>query len=131
VVRSAAIVGLVWDDEDDPEGNVAHIARHGLTPWEVRQALLRARLFIATANPEGPNPVYVAVGPTVSGKLLEIWGIHFQAPPLQGFWRTVTALPARPYFRQQYECAEEEEADVDGGPHPQDRESGRGDGPPR
>ena len=73
-----SIVGLVWDDEDDPDGNVQHIARHGITPWEVRQALRDARVFIESDEVDGPNPVYVAVGPTANGKLLEVWGIHVQ-----------------------------------------------------
>ena len=34
----AAIVA--WDDDDDPDGNVAHIAPHGLTPDEVEDVLL-------------------------------------------------------------------------------------------
>ena len=80
-----SIVGLVRDDEDDPDDDVQHIARHGITPREVRQALRGALVFIASDEVDGPNPVYVAVGPTASGKLLEVWGIHFQSPPMQGF----------------------------------------------
>ena len=30
---------IVWDDEDDPDGNTQHIARHGLSPEEVEQVL--------------------------------------------------------------------------------------------
>ena len=29
---------IIWDDPDDPEGNVQHIAEHGLTPEEVESA---------------------------------------------------------------------------------------------
>jgi len=36
---------LVWDLPDDPDGNVAHIAEHGLTPDEV------ASVMRETANP--------------------------------------------------------------------------------
>lgn len=80
------------------------IARHGVAPWEVHQALKTAR-FIDSEEVWGPNPVYVAVGPTASDKLLEVWGIHFQQPPPEEFWRTITAMPARPFFREQYEQA--------------------------
>jgi uncharacterized DUF497 family protein len=31
---------VAWDDEHDPDGNVAHIAQHGLTPEEVEDVLL-------------------------------------------------------------------------------------------
>jgi hypothetical protein len=34
---------IVWDDEDDPEGNIQHIARHGLIPDEVEQVLRNPR----------------------------------------------------------------------------------------
>ena len=30
---------LVWDLPDDPDGNVAHIAEHGLTPDEVASVM--------------------------------------------------------------------------------------------
>ncbi len=33
-------VQAIWDDADDPDGNVAHIAEHGLTPAEVEDVLL-------------------------------------------------------------------------------------------
>jgi hypothetical protein len=42
--RSDALVA--WDDEDDPEGNVQHIAEHDLTIAEVESVLLDSR------NPE-------------------------------------------------------------------------------
>ncbi len=30
---------VIWDLEDDPEGNVQHIAEHDLTPEEVESVL--------------------------------------------------------------------------------------------
>ncbi len=36
--RSDAIVA--WDDDDDPDGNVMHVAEHGLTPDDVESVLL-------------------------------------------------------------------------------------------
>ena len=36
--RADALVN--WDDEDDPRGNVQHIADNGLTPDEVESVLL-------------------------------------------------------------------------------------------
>jgi hypothetical protein len=37
-----AYVELIWDLDDDPEGNVMHIAQHGLTKDEVANALATA-----------------------------------------------------------------------------------------
>jgi uncharacterized DUF497 family protein len=31
--------GIIWDDENDPRGNVQHIAEHGLTTDEVEAVL--------------------------------------------------------------------------------------------
>lgn len=94
--------GLVWDDEEDPEGNVHHIARHGVDVWEVREVLESAPVFLEAEQSLGPNPVFVAIGHTAAGRLLEVWGIHFQNPPLRSWWRTVTAMDARPRFRRIY-----------------------------
>jgi uncharacterized DUF497 family protein len=33
------ITTLIWDRDDDPEGNVQHIAAHGLTQSDVEDAL--------------------------------------------------------------------------------------------
>lgn len=37
-----AYVELIWDLDDDPEGNVMHIAQHGLTKYDVVHALATA-----------------------------------------------------------------------------------------
>ena len=31
---------IAWDDDDDPAGNVMHVAEHGLTPGDVESVLL-------------------------------------------------------------------------------------------
>lgn len=94
--------GLVWDDEDDPEGNIQHIARHRVRPWEVREVLESAPVFREAEESYGPNPVYVAIGFTAAGRLLEVWGIHFRHGPLAGWWRTITAMDARRRYRRIY-----------------------------
>jgi hypothetical protein len=33
-------VRVIWDEPDDPDGNTAHVAEHGLTPDEVDEVLL-------------------------------------------------------------------------------------------
>ena len=32
---------LIWDGEDDPEGNVQHVAEHGLEPTDVEFVIER------------------------------------------------------------------------------------------
>lgn len=76
--------GLVWDDEGDPQGNVVHIARHGVFVWEVREVLESAPVFLEAEESLGPNPVFVAIGYTAAGRLLEVWGIQFEKPAAQG-----------------------------------------------
>jgi hypothetical protein len=48
------VVSIVWDIEDDPLGNTAHIAEHGLTPDEVDEVLvdpLYEELSTSTGRP--------------------------------------------------------------------------------
>jgi hypothetical protein len=33
------VIDVIWDLPDDPDGNVQHIAQHGLTPIDVEYAL--------------------------------------------------------------------------------------------
>ncbi len=44
---------VAWDDDDDPDGNVAHIALHGLTPDEVEDVLRDPALPIDTSESSG------------------------------------------------------------------------------
>ncbi len=44
---------VAWDDDDDPSGNVAHIAEHGLTPEEVEEVLQNASNAIAYSRSSG------------------------------------------------------------------------------
>ncbi len=44
---------VAWDDDDDPDGNVAHIALHGLTPDEVEDVLLDPTLPIDSSASSG------------------------------------------------------------------------------
>jgi uncharacterized DUF497 family protein len=37
-----AFSSILWDLDDDPEGNVQHIAQHGITPDEVEEVLQNA-----------------------------------------------------------------------------------------
>jgi len=92
------ITGLDWGDDQDAEGNVRHIARHKVSVGEVTEVMTSAPVFVR-AETEGDNPYFVAVGYTTSGRLLEVWGIYYESPQKAGWWRTVTAMTARPKQR--------------------------------
>lgn len=55
------IKALDWDDPDDPNGNVKHIARHDVTPQEVEEVLQSAPVFHRVAT-EGQNPYFAVIG---------------------------------------------------------------------
>jgi hypothetical protein len=51
-------VRIIWDLDDDPDGNVHHIAEHGLSKAEVREVLL---------NPSSRGSSESSGAPTVYG----------------------------------------------------------------
>ena len=61
------IEGFVWDNEDDPSGNVVHIAQHGVSPEEVEEALLGGPLVL-----RGRDGRYLGYGRTADGRSLFI-----------------------------------------------------------
>lgn len=56
-----------WDDLDDPHGNVAHIARHGVTPDEVEEILYSP---FATETVSESTGLPALLGRTDSGREL-------------------------------------------------------------
>ena len=52
---------IIWDLDDDPDGNVQHIAENGLTPEEVEQILLQAE-EIGTSDSSGLPMVFGLAG---------------------------------------------------------------------
>ena len=56
------IFRIIWDDPDDPDGNVQHIAEHGLTMEDVEEVL---------ANPKSEGKSASSGFPCVWGFTLE------------------------------------------------------------
>ncbi|HEX3149554.1 MAG TPA: hypothetical protein VHR66_15880 [Gemmataceae bacterium] len=56
-----------WDDADDPDGNTAHIAEHGLTPEEV-ESVLRDRNASFGISDSTARPA--AFGTTDTGRFI-------------------------------------------------------------
>ena len=57
---------LIWDLEDDPQGNVQHIAEHGITKAEVVEVLARPETREESRSSGRP----VAIGATSSGRTI-------------------------------------------------------------
>ncbi len=54
---------IAWDDEGDPDGNVAHVGRHGLTPAEV-ETVIRDRRSVARISRSSGRPIVFGWTPT-------------------------------------------------------------------
>lgn len=59
---------VVWDLEDDPRGNVQHIAENGLTPEEVEEVLFTAEEVTHSLTTGAP----LVFGITASGKYIAV-----------------------------------------------------------
>ena len=71
------IKGFVWDDE-----NMAHVARHAVSPEEVEEALVAEALVL-----RGPDSRYLAYGRTESGRW--VFAVYVTQP--RGRVRVLTA----------------------------------------
>jgi uncharacterized DUF497 family protein len=58
-----------WDDADDPDGNVAHIAEHDLTTEEVESVLLSPTAKHDVSDSSGSPVVF---GTTHSGRFIVV-----------------------------------------------------------
>jgi len=60
---------IAWDMEDDPKGNVQHIADNGITMEEVEEVLLNDRNPVGESRSSG-RPI--TIGDTSSGKRIAV-----------------------------------------------------------
>lgn len=60
---------VAWDLEDDPDGNVQHMAEHGLTMQEVEEVLLNESNPVAESRSSG-RPI--TFGETSTGKRIAV-----------------------------------------------------------
>jgi hypothetical protein len=58
-----------WDDDDDPEGNVQHIAQNGLTKDEVESVLLNPKANVDSSRSSGLPIVF---GETFTGRFIAV-----------------------------------------------------------
>ena len=86
-----ANVECVWDLEEDPEGNVQHIAEHGVTVEEAEE-VVRNRYEAAVASRSSGRPT--VFGWTSTGKYLAVAFEIVDKEVPQGY--VVTAFEAPP-----------------------------------
>jgi uncharacterized DUF497 family protein len=60
---------VAWDMEDDPEGNVKHIAEHGITMEEVEEVLLIESNAVGESRSSG-RPI--TFGETATGRRIAV-----------------------------------------------------------
>ena len=79
----------IWDDDNDPEGNVRHIAEHDLTADEVEDVLL-----------DPGNPVEIS---RLSGRPIT-FGWTSTGRHIAVIWEVVNDDPKLVMVRTSYEC---------------------------
>jgi uncharacterized DUF497 family protein len=82
-------VRIIWDVAEDPDGNVQHIAAHGITVEEVEEVLLDRHSEDTTSRSSG-RPI--TFGYTSSGRHLAVVWEHVDDDPLTMY--TITAYDA-------------------------------------
>jgi hypothetical protein len=69
---------VAWDMEDDPQGNVQHIAEHGITMEEVEEVLLDENNPVGESRSSG---LPITTGETSTGKRIAvIWEQALENP---------------------------------------------------
>ncbi len=100
-------VAFDWDDDNDIDGNVQHMwQKHRVTPGEVMEVFESAPVIVLEElETEDLSAEYTIIGYTAAGRLLEVHGCYYKAPPRRNWWRTFTAFDAdrdsqRLYFKE-------------------------------
>jgi len=86
----AQMVRVIWDLEDDPEGNVQHVLEHDVTPEEVEEVLSNPANSTGTSRSSG-RPI--TFGWTSAGRYIAVVWEWVERDPRVVY--PVTAFPAR------------------------------------
>ena len=87
---------IVWDLDDDPDGNVQHIAEHGITMDEVEEVLSDPNASTEASKSSGRA---ITFGETVDGRYLAVVWETALEDPLTIYPVTAYAVP-RPRKRR-------------------------------
>ena len=82
-------IHIVWDLDDDPDGNVQHIQEHGITVEEVEDVLYDSA-SVTTVSRSSGEPI--TFGYSASGRYFAVVWEHVQDDPLT--MRPITAYDA-------------------------------------
>jgi len=85
-------VRIIWDAADDADGNVLHIAEHGITVEEVEEVLLDRNSEDTISRSSG-RPI--TFGYTASGRYLAVVWEHIDDDPLTIYPITAYDAPER------------------------------------
>lgn len=83
-------ISIIWDLDDDTDGNVQHIAEHGITVSEVEEVLTDPDSSVAVNRNESGNEL--TFGYTRAGRYLGVAWEHIDDDPLTVY--PVTAFDA-------------------------------------
>ena len=85
-------VRIIWDLADDSDGNVQHIAEHGITVEEVEEVLLDRDSEDTISRSSGR---LITFGHTASGRYLAVVWEHIDDDPLTIYQITAYDAPER------------------------------------
>ena len=83
---------IIWDTDDDPVGNVRHIAEHGLTPDEVEVVLRNPRNDTAICRSSGE---FITFGYTDTGRYIAVVWEEANEDPRIAYPITAYEVPQR------------------------------------
>jgi uncharacterized DUF497 family protein len=83
------IDAIIWDLDDDPEGNVQHCAEHGVTKEEVEEVILNAKDSDISRSSGRP----VVFGDTSTGRHLMV--VYEEVEPDEVYPVTAYDVPRR------------------------------------
>jgi hypothetical protein len=86
-------VTVLWDLDDDPDGNVQHIAEHGLTKEDVEDVLQNQNNWTGASSRSSGNPT--VYGWTQSGVHIVVVFEHVHDDPLTIFPVTAYEVPPK------------------------------------
>jgi hypothetical protein len=85
-----AYIEIIWDLDDDPEGNAHHILEHGVSKEEVEEILTSPGAGLSTSRSSGEP---ISFGYTTSGRYLAVVWEHVLDDPLTIYPITAYDVP--------------------------------------
>lgn len=83
-------IEIIWDLDDDPDGNVQHILEHGVSKEEVEEALSSPNASLSASKSSGQP---ITFGYTSAGRYLGIVWEHVSNDPLTIYPITAYDVP--------------------------------------